>query len=222
MLVQAPDGRLVSVQLPAHAAPGKSIQVSAETEPDDAYAWMDFSCIDQDIPAEELQSYHNSKIRGINSLPVYIYLCSSFVTIDHPEYASRAWCRCVPHSPFANPSQLNRLTRVCLARRLEMYFAKCFELRRRVAEAGAGLTTAARHKYNKQAKAPAKARPGARLDDDPRDGELTCASDLPFIKFLHFVGEMIVGDRDKEKLQAMKKAKEGGGPRAAFARSDVW
>ena len=54
------------------------------------------------------------------------------------------------------------------------------------------------------------------------EGELTCAEDLPFIKFLHFVGEMIVGDRDKEKLQAMKKAKEGGGPRAAFARSDVW
>ena len=69
------------------------------------YVWMDFSCIDQDIPAEELQSYHNSKIRGINSLPVYIYLCSSFVTIDHPEYASRAWCRCVPHIPFPIPSQ---------------------------------------------------------------------------------------------------------------------
>ena len=109
-----------------------------------------------------------------------------------------------------------------MAPRLEMYFAKCFELRRRVAQAGAGLTTAARHNKHLAKLPAAKARPGARLDDDPRDGELTCAADLPFIKFLHFVGEMIVGDRDKEKLKAMKKAKEGGGPRAAFARSDVW
>ena len=39
---------------------------------------------------------------------------------------------------------------------------------------------------------------------------------------MHFVGEMIVADRDKEKVKAMKKAKEGDRPRAAFARSDVW
>ena len=116
---------------------------------------------------------------------------------------------------------------------LEMYFAKCFELRRRVAQSGAAaggtsLTTVA--SANRRARVAAISGPRARgkgetrakLDGDPRDGDLTCVEDLPFIKFLHFVGEMIVGDRDKEKLKAMKKAKEGGGPRAAFARSDVW
>lgn len=100
---------------------------------------------------------------------------------------------------------------------LEMYFARCFELRRRVAQAGARLTTAAAAARTKAVAA--RARPGSKADDDPRDGQLTCMEDLPFINFLHFVGQILVKERDDAKLKAIKGAKNKG---PAFARSNVW
>jgi hypothetical protein len=105
---------------------------------------------------------------------------------------------------------------------LEMYFARCFELRRRVAQAGARLTTAAAAARTKAVAA--KARPVAKVDsyDDPRDGQLTCVEDLPFIHFLHFVGQTLVKERDDAKLKAMKGGTNKGRARPAFARSDVW
>ena len=104
---------------------------------------------------------------------------------------------------------------------LEMYFARCFELRRRVAQAGARLTTAAAAARTKAVAA--KARPGAKVgDDDPRDGQLTCVEDLPFIHFLHFVGQTLVKERDDAKLKAMNGGTNKGRSRPAFARSDVW
>ena len=101
-----------------------------------------------------------------------------------------------------------------------MYFAKCFELRRRVAQAGAKLTTAAAAARTKAVAA--NARPGAKVDDDPREGKLTCMEDLPFIHFLHFVGQILVQERDDAKIKAMKRAQKKGGVRPAFRRSDVW
>ena len=76
-----------------------------------------------------------------------------------------------------------------LGARLEMYFAKCFELRRRVAQAGAAADGASSSMR-------LSAQPASKLED-PRDGELTCAQDRPFIKFLHFVGTIIVADRGR-------------------------
>ena len=48
------------------------------------YIWFDLACVEQDDLAE--------LIRGVNALGLYITACDAFVSIDHPEYWSRAWC----------------------------------------------------------------------------------------------------------------------------------
>ena len=53
-------------------------------ELEQVYIWFDLACIEQDDLAE--------LVRGVNSLGLYITACDAFVSIDHPEYWSRAWC----------------------------------------------------------------------------------------------------------------------------------
>ena len=53
-------------------------------ELDKVYIWFDLACVEQDDLAE--------LIRGVNALGLYITACDAFVSIDHPEYWSRAWC----------------------------------------------------------------------------------------------------------------------------------
>ena len=53
-------------------------------ELDKIYIWFDLACVEQDDLAELL--------RGVNALGLYITACDAFVSIDHPEYWSRAWC----------------------------------------------------------------------------------------------------------------------------------
>ena len=48
------------------------------------YIWFDLACIEQDDLAE--------LVNGVNALGLYITACDAFVSIDHPEYWSRAWC----------------------------------------------------------------------------------------------------------------------------------
>lgn len=48
------------------------------------YIWFDLACVEQDDIAE--------LVRGVNALGLYITVCDAFVSIDHPEYWSRAWC----------------------------------------------------------------------------------------------------------------------------------
>ena len=51
---------------------------------DKVYIWFDLACVEQDDLAE--------LVRGVNALGLYITACDAFVSIDHPEYWSRAWC----------------------------------------------------------------------------------------------------------------------------------
>ena len=53
-------------------------------ELDKVYIWFDLACVEQDDLAE--------LVRGVNALGLYITACDAFVSIDHPEYWSRAWC----------------------------------------------------------------------------------------------------------------------------------
>ena len=110
------------------------------------------------------------------------------MTIHHPEYASRGGAgasRTLPNPQPAEPSDAR-----LLGARLEMYFADCFKLRRQLAQAGAAAEDGASSSMR------LSVQPASKLED-PRDGELTCAQDRPFIKFLHFVGTIIVADRGR-------------------------
>lgn len=49
------------------------------------YLWIDFSCIDQNNRAK--------KGRAVYMIPFYILCCDAIITLDHPEYWDRAWCR---------------------------------------------------------------------------------------------------------------------------------
>ena len=51
---------------------------------DKVYIWFDLACVEQDDLSE--------LVRGVNALGLYITACDAFVSIDHPEYWSRAWC----------------------------------------------------------------------------------------------------------------------------------
>lgn len=54
------------------------------------YIWVDYACIDQDD--------HATKLRGINSLPIFIDLCDSFCSVHHAEYR--------PHLTFLHEMSL--------------------------------------------------------------------------------------------------------------------
>ena len=68
----------------AIVAAAEAYAKQAGVELEQVYIWFDLACIEQDDLAE--------LVRGVNSLGLYITACDAFVSIDHPEYWSRAWC----------------------------------------------------------------------------------------------------------------------------------
>ena len=173
---------------------GDSVSEAKMTETE-AYMWVDYACIEQDDDISNpagaeagavASDTRSMKARGINSLPIFIFLCSSFLCLSHPEYDARAWCR------------------------TEKFFGTCFGLRqRRLSEDGKRLTFVAAPSRVSLTSAGGsgggnKGRERPYLD--PRKGLLTCASDLPLIYFLTFVGIMMADVKEKAEAKALAKA----------------
>ena len=162
---------LAAAQRRAASSKGLRSSIEPEKELDStsnpAYLWLDYSCIEQDVTKEDFQ--HSLKLRGINSLPIFIFLCSSFVALEHEQYANRAWCR------------------------LEMFFAACFGKKRRLLLEHGALSPGRRYGFTQSAAATHTWVSIGQEFHDPRDGALTSEADRPLLTFLHYVGFDIAG-----------------------------